>query len=293
MNISELKEICQIQGIRLTQQRGQNLLIDARMLERLALLAAPDPENFVIEIGAALGNWTEHLAKRAKRVFAIELDRKLFSILAHRMQETSNVEPIHSDVMKFDFHGLFQRFHNQRFTLTGNLPYNLTSQVLFLVIDLYRQFPTPPFHRACFMVQKEVAQRMAAPAGSPDYGRLTAALAYSSQVKLEKDVPRQCFFPVPRVDSAFVSLNFDGGIRENASEDDAYEWMVRTAFSQRRKQAIKLLANSELRGVKIDRDRWESIFGEAEIDLTLRGEAISPSQFLRLTRLWIDATGKK
>jgi 16S rRNA A1518/A1519 N6-dimethyltransferase RsmA/KsgA/DIM1 with predicted DNA glycosylase/AP lyase activity len=69
--------------------------------------------------------------------------------------------------------------------------------------------------------------------------------------------------------------------------------MVRTAFSQRRKQAIKLLANSELRGVKIDRDRWESIFGEAEIDLTLRGEAISPSQFLRLTRLWIDATGKK
>lgn len=290
MNLSELKELCQIHGIRLTQQRGQNLLIDARMLERLALLAIPDQGVFAIEIGAALGNWTDYLAKRSERVFAIELDRKLFSILAHRMETTPNVEPIHSDVMKYDFPGLFQRFPGQRFTLTGNLPYNLTSQVLFLVIDLYRQFSSPPFDRACFMVQKEVAERMAAPPDSSDYGRLTAALAYYCQVQLEKEVPRQCFFPVPRVGSAFVSLNFGGGIRENPSEDNAYEWIVRTTFSQRRKQAVKLLANSEFSGVKLDRDRWESIFKAAEVDLTLRGEAISPAEFLRIVRIWMDAT---
>jgi 16S rRNA (adenine1518-N6/adenine1519-N6)-dimethyltransferase len=293
MNLSELKEICQIHCIRLTQQRGQNLLIDARMLERLALLAVPEPGYFTIEIGAALGNWTEYLAKRAERVFAIELDRKLFSILAQRMQTAPNVEPIHSDVMKYDFPGLLKRFPGQRFALTGNLPYNLTSQVLFLVIDLYRQYPIPPFDRACFMVQKEVAQRMAAPPDSPDYGRLTAALAYYTQVQLEKEVPRQCFFPIPKVDSAFVSLNFKGGIRENPSEDNTYEWVVRTAFSQRRKQAIKLLANSELSGVKLDRDRWEDIFKAAEVDLTLRGEAISPAQFLRIARQWMKATGNK
>jgi len=143
------------------------------------------------------------------------------------------------------------------------------------------------------MVQKEVAQRMAAPPDSPDYGRLTAALAYYSQVKLEKEVPRQCFFPVPRIDSAFVSLNFGGGIRETPSEDNAYEWIVRTAFSQRRKQAIKLLTNSEFSGAKLNRDRWESIFKAAEVDFTLRGEAISPVHFLKIVRQWMNATGKK
>lgn len=263
------------------------------MLERLALLAIPDTGDFVIEIGAALGNWTDHLARRGKRVFAIEVDRKLFSILAHRMKASPKVEPIHSDVMKYDFSNLFQRFPAQRFTLTGNLPYNLTSQILFMVIDLYRQLPTPPFDRACFMVQKEVAQRMAAPPNSPDYGRLTAALAYYGQVQLEKTVPRQCFFPVPQVDSAFISLNFGAGLREHPSEDQDYEWIVRTAFSQRRKQAIKLLANSEFSGFKISKVRWEDIFAQALIDPTLRGEAISPAQFLAIVRLWRNATGKK
>jgi len=283
--MSELKDICREQGLYLSRTRGQNFLIDANMLSQLADITLEDSVDSVIEIGAGLGNWTDYLAERSPKVYALEVDNRFYSVLKRRMASCPRVEPIHADVLKFDFEGFFRRHPGERFIIAGNLPYRVVSPILFTCCRLYRETGGTAFQRACFMVQREVAERMTAEPGRSEYGRLTVMLAYESRVRLERFVPRQCFFPQPRVDSAFVTLAFGAGLRQGPQqeEDTLFEEVVRVAFGQRRKQLRNALAPLGA-ALQVGRGSFEEVFDRAGVDGSLRAGAVSPEAALRLAR---------
>ena len=283
MNINELKDIFRKHGIHLTKERGQNLLVDVNVLSRISDITVNNKDIYVFEIGAGTGNWTDYLAQRAHKVYALEIDRKVFSILGQRVEAIPNIEPIHGDILRFDLKGFFESHSQEDFVIAGNLPYSLSSPILFRLIDLSRTQPRS-FPSGFFMVQWEVAQRMTAPAGDPHYGRLGVMLAYSCQVRIHRKVPRGCFYPVPRVDSAFVSLEFGRGVRQRPSDDPLFEQVVRAAFGQRRKQLRNSLAGVSVEGKSPGREGWEKVFEAAKVEGSLRAGAVSPEAFLRLTQ---------
>ncbi len=289
LGISELRDICRAHGLHLSKTRGQNFLIDKNLLSHLSEITVDDSNSSIIEIGAGLGNWTEYLARRAEKVYALEIDGKFYSILKQRMASYSNVEPIHADVLKFDFPRFFRHHWGERFIIAGNLPYRMSSPILFLWTDLYREVGGEPFQRASFMVQREVAQRMSARVGTPEYGRLTVMLAYYGRARIERCVPGSCFFPIPRVDSAFVSLTWGAGVRQRPQEDDGFGQVVRAAFGQRRKQLRNALAELEVPR-QLSREEWKAVFERAGLDGSLRAGAVSPEAFVRLTRSLLRAS---
>lgn len=282
MKMSELKDLCRTHGLHLSRMRGQNFLVDGNILSHLTDITLADSVNSVIEVGAGAGNWTDYLAELAPKVYALEVDNRLYSILRQRMESCPHVEPIHTDVLKFDFDEFFRCHRGERFVIAGNLPYRVVSPILFLWSRLYRETAGAAFRRACFMVQREVAERMTAQPGRPEYGRLTVMLAYESRVRLERVVSRQCFFPRPRVDSAFVSLAFGAGLRKGPPEEDAlFEEVVRLAFGQRRKQLRNALAPLGAAS-RLGRASFEEVFDRAGVDGALRAGAVSPEAFVRL-----------
>lgn len=293
MKKSEIVKLCRDRGIRLTRGRGQNFLIDDRILEILAGLAVSAPEAVVIEIGAGFGNWTLHLSRKAKQVYAVEIDRRVFDALAENTASLANIEPVQADALKLEIRGFLKERSIEHAIIAGNLPYHVTTPVLFRLIDQYRA--RAPFEEAFFMVQKEVAERMTASVGDAEYSRLSVILAYYCCTRRLRTVPRQCFFPVPKVDSAFVSLDFTEGIRQRQEDDEWFEAVVRVAFSQRRKQLRNLLKgfpaqistlsgqeNREMSALK-DID-WSELLEEAGVKPTDRAENVSPEKFLALSR---------
>jgi 16S rRNA (adenine1518-N6/adenine1519-N6)-dimethyltransferase len=171
---------------------GQHFLFDQRILERIAFAACPDPVPLVIEIGSGSGSLTSHLSARCERLIAIELDAQLAAILDGRY---SNVEVVQADVLqtRLDAWGPA--------VIAGNLPYYITSPIIDRVLQL-----GPVIQRATFLVQREVALRLAAAHGSRDYGFLTVATQSRAKVELLFNVKPGAFKPPPKVDSAVVRL---------------------------------------------------------------------------------------
>jgi 16S rRNA (adenine1518-N6/adenine1519-N6)-dimethyltransferase len=298
LNVNELARILKAEGIHLSKQRGQCYLLDEAMLSALAKITTENTKSSVIEIGAGIGNWTRHLCRKGLKIYAIEVDRKVFSILEQRMGDFSGsrncrVVPIHVDAMKFDFPGFFADKQGEEFTIAGNLPYNLSSAILFQWIDLFQQLtPLSPFEEAFFMVQKEVAERMIARPGEQGYGRLSIMLAWSARVRIERKVPRQCFFPVPGVDSAFVRIEFGQGERPSSEKknmeclDYWFSLIVRTAFSGRRKQiknTVGKLSLSETNEKGFT--GWNDVFDAAGLSGSERPEQLTVVEFGKLAQL--------
>jgi len=171
---------------------GQHFLHNPSILDRIADAACPSPEPLVIEIGAGPGGLTRSLSTRAQRVVAIELD----PVLAENLQiQFSNVEVLQADVLELDMSQWGPA------VIAGNLPYYITSPIIEKVLNL-----GPLLKRAVFLVQKEVAQRLAAQPGSRDYGYLTVAIQFTCRVELLFTVKPAAFRPPPKVDSAVVRL---------------------------------------------------------------------------------------
>jgi len=177
------------------ERLGQHFLADASWQERIARAVRIDGGTWV-EIGAGHGEMTTRLAERAGKVFAVELDRRLAQRLREVTAPRANVEVVESDVMAVDFEKLTG---GGRFSVYGNLPYYITSPILDRVFAA-----TGQWERAVFLVQTEVAHRLAARPGSRDYGYLTVFAQVQAQVELLCEVPRTAFRPPPKVDSAVV-----------------------------------------------------------------------------------------
>jgi 16S rRNA (adenine1518-N6/adenine1519-N6)-dimethyltransferase len=207
---------------------GQHFLIRGSVLERIAAAACPTPENLAIEIGPGRGALTEKLLKRAARVIAIEVDPFLAGHLEHKFAAEPRLEVVRADVLETDL-GCWGPA-----VIAGNLPYYITSPILEKTVRL--RFP-----RAVFLVQKEVAQRLAAQPGSRDYGFLTVQTSLFASVRLLFEVKPAAFHPPPNVDSAVVRL--ESRAPDPAIGDaDAFLRFVGQCFQQKRKTIRNNLA---------------------------------------------------
>lgn len=258
-------------GLKPKKSFGQNFLSDPRICSAIAELATPAPGGTVVEIGAGLGALTSPLLERAAHVVAVERDRDLCPILRdafHDELAAEKLELIEADAASLDYAALLAKGPRPH-VLAGNLPYQITGKLLEMATGLVDRLD-----RAVFMVQREVADRLAAQPGTPSYGALTVFVTAAFRVERAIHVGRGAFFPSPDVDSAVIVLH----PQRRAEETDAFRAAVRAAFAQRRKTL---------------RNAWRPLgpAGEVErrakeagIDLEKRGETLTVEDFARFAK---------
>jgi 16S rRNA (adenine1518-N6/adenine1519-N6)-dimethyltransferase len=255
-------------GVHPKRHFGQNFLLDRNLAERIATLCAPEG-SFVIEIGAGLGALTFPLLERARAVVAIERDRDLVPALSSELAQHplgENARLVEADAKRFDYAAELAAQAPPR-AVVGNLPYNLTGPLLEVLAGLRGSL-----ERAGVLVQLEVAERITAAPGTPDYGALSVFLQAAFRVSRPLVVRRGAFFPQPNVDSAVVVLEPSP---EPLEETDWLRKLVKAAFSQRRKQ----LRNAWAR--VLPAPALLEVAGRAGIDLERRGETLSVAEFGR------------
>jgi 16S rRNA (adenine1518-N6/adenine1519-N6)-dimethyltransferase len=259
-------ELLRRHGLRPKKDWGQNFLGDEQLLSSLAGLARLRPRDLVVELGAGLGHFTRALAATGAHVIAVERDRELAPILR---QQLPAVEVAEADAKSFDLRTVAQRAHG-RIVVCGNLPYHLTSPILFHLLD-----QKEVLRRAVLLLQREVAERIAAPPGGRDYGLLSVLVQLVADAKLALSVPRHAFTPPPEVESAALVLEFLEKPRAEVREELRFRAVVKAAFSQRR----KTLWNA-LKSISGGREALQ----KAGIDPQRRGETLTVEEFAAIER---------
>ncbi|MEB1809647.1 MAG: 16S rRNA (adenine(1518)-N(6)/adenine(1519)-N(6))-dimethyltransferase RsmA [Bacillaceae bacterium] len=256
---------------------GQNFLIDLNILARILDAAGVNEQVGAIEIGPGIGALTEQLAKRAEKVVAFEIDQRLLPVLGDTLSPYDNVKIIHSDVLKADVSQVMREEfkEGQDVMVVANLPYYVTTPILMKLLE-----EKLPIKRIVVMIQKEVADRIAAKPGSKDYGSLSIAAQYYAKAETVFTVPKTVFVPQPNVESAVLRLT----IREEPPvevEDESFFFeVIRSSFAQRRKTIFNNLTHH------FGKDRKEQIevaLTTASVDPKRRGETLSIEEFAQLS----------
>jgi len=260
-------------GLRPQKRWGQHFLCDPGVARRIVDAARLAPGAPVLEIGPGLGALTDELAARAGRLYLVEIDRGLAARLAERHAAQPHVHVLVGDVLELPLDRLVAE---PDVTVVANLPYNISTPVLFRLRALRARFP-----RAVVMLQREVAERLAAGPGDDARGVLSVLLQTWAEVRVAFRVSRRSFVPTPRVDSAVVELRFGAAPRVAVADPEFYDAVVRAAFGQRRKMlrnALAALAAS--RG--LDAAAFEARFAHAAVDARARAETLRLDDFARL-----------
>jgi 16S rRNA (adenine1518-N6/adenine1519-N6)-dimethyltransferase len=259
---------------RAKRRLGQHFLSDPRLLARIADALEAGPGDTVLEIGPGRGGLTGALSERAGRVIVIEKDRDLVPDLRSRFP---NIEVIEGDALEVDWHSVAPP-EAGRFLVTGNIPYNITSPLL----DKALLPPRPS--RIVFLVQKEVADRVAAEPGTEAYGALTIGIQAVARVERLFTVPAGAFRPAPKVDSAVLRLVPLAQPLVSDAERETFRALVVGLFGFRRKQLLRGLR--EFTGWNAE--RLAEFLNDLGFDGTARPEVLSPAQFVRLHRALVD-----
>ncbi|EIL98695.1 16S ribosomal RNA methyltransferase KsgA/Dim1 family protein, partial [Rhodanobacter sp. 115] len=245
-------------------------LADRRYIERIVSSISPRADDFVVEIGPGEGALTLPLLAAAGKLTAIELDTDLIPGLQERAAAVGELAIIHADVLKVDFTALAHRHGVPRLRIAGNLPYYISSPILFHCVE--HAAAIQDMH---FMLQKEVVDRMAAEPGSKVYGRLSVMLQLACRVEPLFNVPPGAFRPPPKVDSAVVRLIPLTPVQRHDADPERLYAVVRAAFAQRR----KTLGNALRQLLDADAIR------RADVDPKARAETLSPADFVRLAKV--------
>ena len=271
----QTKDILNENGIKLNRNLGQNYLIDRNKRDQIIDFGDISKDDVILEIGTGIGTLTIELAKRAKRVIAIEQDSKISEILAKRLktEKIDNVELINDDALKVDF----PPFNK----IISNLPYQISSPITFKFLDY-------DFDLAILMYQKEFAQRMNGEVGSKNYSRLSAMLYFKCDVEMLSDVSCESFIPKPQIDSSVVKLT----PKENKIPDDEfkiYSKFTRALFQHRNKKIKNALVDSRhiIGNVdkKVLKKRLNGIEDEMIIDyLKKRVVVLTPEEILFISQ---------
>jgi 16S rRNA (adenine1518-N6/adenine1519-N6)-dimethyltransferase len=248
---------------------GQNFLGDDRHLEAIAAAAALDPGSTCVELGAGLGHLTRHLAATGARVIAVERDRELVPVLREELAGLGRVEVLEANAATLDLSAL-----GTDLTVVGNLPYHLSTEILFHV-DEHRA----AVRRVVFLLQREVTERIAADPGSKSYGVISVLLQLNHDVDVPHHVPRSVFTPPPEVDSAVLRL-VRRAPRADPGDERIFRKVVKAAFAQRRKILSNALANGNVAAP----EKLAEAFTAAAIDPGRRAETLSVEEFAALSR---------
>lgn len=236
-NLSDLNTVRAVlsrHGFSFSKALGQNFLIDGTVCPRMAEAAVCSPEDGVLEIGPGIGVLTAQLGLRAKKVVAVELDKRLLPVLEETLGEFDNVEVVNGDVLKLDLAKLIaEKFADcKRVSVCANLPYYITSPVIMRLLE-----ERLPLSKIVVMVQKEAAERLCAAVGTREAGAVTVAVQYYAEAERLFSVDRHCFVPSPNVDSAVMRLSVREQPEFSVKDEKFFFKLVKSAFAQRRKTA--------------------------------------------------------
>lgn len=271
-----IKEIIEQYQFRFSKSLGQNFLIDGNVVRKIVDLAEINQEDNIIEIGPGIGTLTQILCERAKKVVAVEIDRKLIPILHDNLKEYDNFKIFHGDILKINIEKLIkEEFNGKSVKVVANLPYYVTTPIVISLLEQKHNI-----HSITIMIQKEVAQRMNASPGTKDYGALTVAVKYYSSPKIGFTVAHQCFMPQPKVDSAVLRLDILDSPTVDIKNEKIFFDLVRAAFSQRRKTLINSLVNSG--SFNLNKESAKELLIKIGLSENQRGETLTISQFAEL-----------
>ena len=273
-NIHVMKPLLMEHGFHFSKAKGQNFLIANWVPERIAEDAGVDATAGVLEIGPGIGPLTQQLAARAGKVCAVELDTRLEPILKLTVGEFENLEILWGDVLKQDIPALVkEKFPGLRPMACANLPYYITSPILTALLE------AECFDSVTVMVQKEVAQRIAAKPGTADYSAFTVFCQYYAEPELLFDVPAGCFMPQPKVTSAVITLRTRKSLPWQIHSKEIFFRTVRASFAMRRKTLQNGLASGF---PELGKAGAGEVIAACGLPPTVRGETLSITQFAQI-----------
>ena len=273
-DINVMKPLLAEHGFHFSKAKGQNFLIQSWVPENIALESGVTRDVGVLEIGPGIGPLTQQLCLRAGKVCAVELDNRLKPILDVTVGEFDNLEIIWNDVLKMDVPALVkEKFGGLRPMACANLPYYITSPILSALLE------ADCFEAVTVMIQKEVAQRIAAKPGSADYSAFTVFCQYYAEPEMLFDVPPHCFLPAPKVTSTVITLRVRKERPWDVADENIFFRTVRASFAMRRKK----LANGLASGFpELGKQGAAEVIEACGFDSNVRGETLSIPEFAKL-----------
>lgn len=255
---------------------GQNFLQDRSVIERIVEMSGVNGETDVLEIGPGLGAVTDCLAARARSVTAVEIDERLYHHLSRRYAGCGNVTILHQDILQTNL----EEIVTDNMIVVANLPYYITTPILTMLVE------SPcGLKSLTVMVQLEVAKRICADHTQKDYGAISVFCNYHCDTKLLFSVPPEAFDPVPKVHSAVMQLTFRREKRVHPMEEAHFFSVVKAAFANRR----KTLANCLMQAFSLSREQVRELLSSCALSETVRGEALSLSDFCALSDAMLAA----
>ena len=274
-NIHVMKPLLQEHGFHFSKAKGQNFLTQSWVPERIAFDSGVDESVGVLEIGPGIGPLTQQLCMRAGKVCAVEVDERLKPILKLTVGAFPNLEILWGDVLKQDIPALVaEKFPNLRPMACANLPYYITSPILTALLE------AECFEAVTVMVQKEVAQRIAAAPGTADYSAFTVFCRFYAKPELLFDVPAHCFMPQPKVTSAVITLRTYKECPWDVLDKATFFRTVRASFAMRRKKLSNGLASGF---PQLGKDGAAAVIAACGFSENVRGETLSIEEFATLS----------
>ena len=269
-NISTIREILNRYGFTFSKSLGQNFLINPSVCPRMAYESDIENEG-VIEVGPGIGVLTCELAKTAKKVVSVELDKRLIPVLSETLSEFDNVKVINDDILKIDLHELIKNeFDGMKVSICANLPYYITSPVIMKLLE-----DRLDVNSITVMVQKEAGVRLCAKAGTRDCGAVTIAVRYYCEPELLFNVSAGSFLPAPKVDSCVIKLNIHKSPIVDVTDEKMFFKVVKASFCQRR----KTLPNTLSSGLSMPKADIIDVLNNVNIPTTYRAEQLTMENF--------------
>ena len=262
--------------LRADKKLGQNFLIDENVVRQIVEAAELSEADTVLEVGPGIGTLTQGLAESKAQVVAVELDTRLLPVLATTLEGYDNVRVVHGDILKVN---IMEEVGAPEFKVCANLPYYITTPIIFALLE-----KRLPMERLVAMVQKEVAERMAAQPGGKEYGALSVAIQYYTEPEIAFIVPPTSFIPAPAVDSAVIVCKRRAKPPVEVCDEALFFRVVKAAFSLRRKMLSNSLKNMGVKGEQVA--KWLELAG---VDGKRRAETLSLEDFAKLTNSFNEA----
>lgn len=258
---------------------GQNFLIDTHVLESIVDAAGVSKDDFVLEIGPGIGTMTQYLCESARQVVAVEIDNNLIPILKDTLSGYDNVEIVNEDILKVDIFRMAEEKNGGRpIKVVANLPYYITTPIIMGLFESH-----VPIDSITIMVQKEVADRMQVGPGTKDYGALSLAVQYYAKPEIVRNVPPSCFMPQPKVGSAVIRLTCHEKPPVQVENEKLLFQVIRASFNQRRKTLANGLNNFPQ--ISLSKEAIQECITELGVPVNVRGEALTLSQFAKLSNI--------
>lgn len=278
-DIGEIKRIMESSGFSFSKALGQNFIVNPSVCPRMAELCGADKECGVLEVGPGIGVLTNELCKVAKKVVAVELDKRLPEILSKTLADHDNVKIVSGDIMELDLHKLIEEeFEGMDVVVCANLPYYITSPVIMKLLE-----EKLPIKALTVMVQKEAADRLCAQMGTRMCGAVTASVRYYSEPKLLFKVSAGSFMPAPKVDSAVIRLDIHEKPAVELRDEKLFFRVVKASFAQRRKTVVNSISSS----LSMNKADVIGVMEQAGVSPLARAEQLSLEDFAALANaLW-------